>query len=223
MRFKKIQKKVNTSQIEAAIADFESRLNFEFVPVIANKSSYVEHISRIISLLLLILFIALIDFIFSSQLHDSWLSPVPFYFMSPLVSYFLGSVIDKSDTIDRFFISKKERIRQVQEHAELFFFRNQLHEVQSHNALLLYISVMERQIVLYHDRRISFDKMTSLNEELLQSLQKSFQNNDFEQGLLNCIQTLKTNLEVHPHYQRYQNSTLENFVPNKLHWLENEV
>lgn len=212
---------MNTSKIESAIADFESHLDFEFVPVIANKSSYVEHISWLMSLLLLILFIALIDFIFNYYLHDSWLSPVPFYFMSPIVSYFIGSLIDKSDIVDRFFISKKERIRQVQEKAELFFFKKQLHEVESHNVLLLYISVMERQIVLYHDRRISFDKMTALDEKLLHVLQESFQNNDFEQGLLLCIQTLKANLE--PHFQRYQNQTSENFVPNTLLWLENEL
>lgn len=224
MRFKKIQKKINTPKIEAAIADFESHLNFEFVPVIANKSSYVEHIGRIISLLLLILFIALIDFIFHYQLHDSWLSPVPFYFMSPIVSYFLGSVIDKSDMVDRFFISKKERIKQVQEQAELFFYKNQLHEVESHNVLLLYISIMERQIVLFHDRRISFDKMHALDEQLLLVLQESFQNNDFEQGLLRCIQTLKTNLESHTHFHRPpDDNKLENFVPNKLLWLENEI
>lgn len=212
---------MNTSKIEAAIADFESHLDFEFVPVIANKSSFVEHIGQMISLLLLILFIALIDFIFNNQLLDSWLSPIPFYFISPIVSFFMGSLIDKSDIVDRFFISKKERIRQVQEKAELFFFKNQLHEVESHNVLLLYISIMERQIVLYHDRRITFDKMNVLDEQLLHILQESFQNNDFEQGLLLCIQTLKTNLE--PHFQRNQDQTPENFVPNKITWLENEL
>ncbi len=221
MSFKRMQKKINTSKIETAIAEFESHLDFEFVPVIANKSSYVEHIGQMISLLLLILFIALIDFIFNNQLLDSWLSPIPFYFISPIVSYFMGLLIDKSDIVDRFFISKKERIRQVQEKAELFFFKKQLHEVESHNVLLLYISIMERQIVLYHDRRITFDKMNVLDEQLLHILQESFQNNDFEQGLLLCIQTLKTNLE--PHFQRTQDQTPENFVPNKITWLENEL
>lgn len=221
MSFKRIQKKMNVSKIESAIADFESHLDFEFVPVIAHKSSYVEHISWVMSLLLLILFIALIDFIFNYQLHDSWLSPIPFYFISPIISYFMGSLIDKSDVVDRFFISKNERIRQVQEKAELFFFKKQLHEVKSHNALLLYISIMERQIVLYHDRRISFDKMNVLDEQLLHILQDSFQKNDFEQGLLHCIQTLKTNLE--PHFKRPQDQTPENFIPNKIIWLENEL
>jgi len=218
MRFKNIKKRINSEKIEAAIADFESNLNFEFVPVIAQKSSYVEHIGWIISLLILILFIASVDLIFNYYLHDSWISPLPFYLLSPFASYLLGNWIDKSDFVDRFFISKNERIRQVQEKAELFFFKNQLHEVESHNVLLLYISVMERQIVLYHDHRITFDKMSSLDHELLKTLQASFKDNNYELGLLHCIQTLKQNLGSQ--FPRTKINSTHNLVPNKLLWLD---
>jgi len=217
MSYKKLQKKINSEIIEAAIADFESHVNFEFVPIIAKKSSYVEHIGWVLSLLLLILFIAVIDLIFHVFLHDSWISPLPFYLMSPVISTILGHWIDKSDVVDRFFISKSERSRQVAEKAELFFYKNSLHEVKSHNVLLLYISIMERQIVLYHDQRISFHNMEALDKELLQLLQEAFKNNDFERGLLNCIQSLKKNLE--PHFSHTQKDNKENFVPNKLLWL----
>ncbi len=218
MNFKLLKRDFDSKKLENAIADFESHLDFEFVPVIANKSSYVEHIGWVLSLLILIICLWLIDFTFNYLWIDSWLSPLPFYLLSPIFSYFLGFFIDKSDRVDRFFISQKERARQVQEKAELFFFRNQLHEVQSNNVLLLYISMMEKHIVLYHDQRVSFDKMNDLDQKLLKTLQNSFKKNQFEQGLLECLQILKQALE--PQFKRSSQENNPNFVPNKIIWID---
>ena len=98
--------------------------------------------------------------------------------------------------------------------------KHQLHELKSQNALLLYISVMERQIVLFHDPRMKFEKMRQIDQELLKILQESFKNKDFEAGLLKAIAHLKISLYPHFSYgeegRNAQKS--ENFVPNKLIW-----
>lgn len=208
MKFKKIKKSVNTHTIEAAIADFEHKLNFEFVPVIANRSCYTDHISWIISLYILIILIAL---------PNTWMPTFSLALLFLLISYFLVHFFDKSDTINRLFISKKEQTKQVQEQAELYFFRNRLHEIPSHNVLLLYISVMERQIVLYHDAKVTFPEMKSLNDELLRTLQNSFKQNNFEDGLLSSIKILSTRLEAS--FSRPDNASAVNHVPNKLIWI----
>lgn len=209
-----LMKKINQTKIEDAIADFESHADFEFIPVIANRSSYVEHISWVLSLLFLLLFIGLIDFVFATYLHDSYLSPMIFYMTSPFLAFLFGVMLDKSDWVDRFFISKRERIRQVQEKAERIFHKHQLHEVKSQNALLLYISVMERHIVLYHDPRIHFDKMQLIDQELLKILQSYFADKDYENGLLKAIEYLKN--ELSPYFPLKNGAKSENFVPNKL-------
>lgn len=211
-----LKRKINIKKIEEAIADFEKEVDFEFMPVIAKKSSYVEHISWVLSLLFLIFFIGLIDYTFANHLNDSYMSPFVFYVIAPFLAVLLGSLLDKSDWVDRFFITKAERTRQVQEKAERIFYKHQLHELKSQNALLLYISVMERQIVLFHDPRIKFEKMLQIDQELLKILQTSFKHNDFEQGLLNVIGHLKT--ELLPHFPIKRSSNSENFVPNKLIW-----
>lgn len=204
---------INSNKIEKAIEDFEKQVHFEFIPVIAKKSSYVEHISWVLSLLFLVFFIGLIDWVFSTYLHDSWMSKTPFYIAAPFVAFILGIILDKSDYVDRFFITKAERTRQVEEKAELVFYRHNFHKHS--NALMLYISVMERQIVLFHAPSIEFKDIKALDEELLKILQVSFKKSDFEDGLLKSIEHLKARLV--PHFAKIEPSS--NIVANKLIWL----
>lgn len=207
---------IDSQKIEKAIADFESQVDFEFLPVIARRSSYVEHISWVLSLLFLVLFIGLIDVLFVTVWADSWMSKTPFYVASPFAAFIFGILLDKSDWVDRFFITKAERVRQVREKAELTFYRQRLHELKSKNALLLYISEMERQIVIFHDPRIEFSEMQQLDEELIRVLQGYFKKHDFEQGLLKAIEHLQGALA--PHFPK--GASVANAVPNKLIWLD---
>ena len=207
---------INPEKIEKLIGEFESDLDFEFIPVIAKKSSYVEHISWVISLVLLLVFIALVEWYFAVHMSDSWISRWPIYAALPVLSFAFGVALDKSDLVDRFFISKRERSRQADEKAELFFYRRRLHELKSKNALLLYISLMERHIVLFHDPSIKFDQMEKIEQEMLSILQQSFKNGQFEKGLVDAISHLKTALL--PYFKRHE--PLENSFPNKLIWLK---
>lgn len=207
-------KRINSERIEKAVADFEKDLDFEFIPVIAEKSSYVGHVTWLISLLFIVFFFGLIDYLFLTVLHDSWISREPFYIMMPFAAFLLGWLLDQSDLVDRFFIPKAERVRQVEEKAELIFFRHRLHEVKSKNALMLYISVMERQIVLFPDPDMKFEQIKEINQQLIQKLQNSFKRSDYEEGLLLAIEHLKKALM--PHFSKAQ-ETSNNF-PNKLIW-----
>lgn len=209
-------KQINADKIEQAVADLEGSVDFELVPVIADKSSYVAHIPWLISLLLMVFFIGLIDWVFTGILHDSWMTKTPFYVAIPFLSIFFGVLLDKSDRIDRFFIPLEERRRQCLEKAELYFYRQRWHELKSKNALMLYISVMERQIVLFHDPRMQSAEIPRLEAEVLAILQASFKKHDFESGLLKAIEHLKQGLE--PHYAR-SGAEPQNVVPNKLIWL----
>lgn len=207
-------KKINTVLIEAAIENFEKQVDFEFVPVIAKKSSYVEHITWILSLLFLILFLGLTQFVFEKYFFDSWISSTPFYLAAPFCAFALAVIVDKSDRVDRFFISKAERVRQVQEKAELVFNKLRLGELKSENALLLYVSVMEKQIVLLPDPRLEYEKMKEIDEQLLKILQESFKKSDFETGLIKAIEHLKQCLA----HDFSKKSAVDNKVPNKLIW-----
>ena len=205
-----LQKKINTEEISKAIEHFERDIEFEFIPVIAEKSSYVEHIQWICSLFFLLLFEGTIDYFF----QDSYASKIPYYVAAPILGILLGTLLDKSDWIDRFFISKKERNRQVYEKAERIFYKKKLHESKTHNALLLYISVMERKIVLLPDPRSNIENIKQINEKLLALLQKAFKKNEYQQGLLEAIEQLRSEL-IHKHKKT---SDTPNQFSNKLIW-----
>lgn len=219
MFFLKKIKQIDQARIEAAIDDFEKEIDFEFIPVIAHQSSYVEHITWMITLILLVIFIGLIEILFQTYLSDSWMPHWPFYVAAPFVAFVFEFFLDKSDRIDRFFISPRQRAQQVHTAAELFFYRQRLHEVSSHNALMLYISVMERQIVLMPDPRHKFSGMETLTQEVLQKLQASFKKGDFETGLLQAIEHLQKTLATE--FKRTEVSA--NNVPNKLIWLDDRL
>jgi len=204
-------KDINTDKISKAIDDFERDVDFEFIPVITPKSSYVEHISWVISLLVLLTFVTFIDLFF----QGSYASKTPYFIVAPFLAVALGVLLDKLDFVDRFFISKSERNRQVFEKAERLFFRKKLHESKSQNAILLLISVMERRIVIFPDPRHSLENLQALNEKVLSILKKSFRQNEYEQGLLAAIEYLKSEL-IKKHKKTSQNS--ENQFSNKLIW-----
>lgn len=185
-------KSIDGLKIEKAIDDFEKQVDCELIPVITKQSSYVEHISWVISLLLLIFFIGLIDVF----LHDSWESRTIYFIVAPILATVLGHLLDKSDLVDRFFVSKKERNRQVMEKAQRIFFmkRNEAHK--SRQAILLFVSIMERRIVVFPDPAMKLEGLEQLQNQLLKIIQEDFKKGLFEQGFLDAIQYLKTELAV---------------------------
>lgn len=204
---------IDTKRIEAAIADFEKEVDFELVPVIAQSSSYTEHIGWMISLILILLCLALIDLSFS----NSWASKNWYYIATPFVSVILGHLLDKSDLVDRFFISNKARARQVFQRAQRIFYLKNLNELKRQNSLVLFISVMERKIVILPDPRIKFAGLNELQGKLLNLIQVEFKKGEFEQGFLKAIAFLQKELKVH--FPKGLSATTNEF-PNKLIWLE---
>ena len=204
-------KKIDESKIENAIADFENAVDFELVPVICEKSSYVEHITWILALILTAMFISILDY----YLQNSWSSRTLYYVIAIVIAVVLGHYIDKADFVDRFFISRHERQRQVLEKAQRIFFLKRLHETRSHHALLLYVSIMERQIVILPDPSMKLEGLAQLQEKLLKIVQNGFKAGQYEKGFLDAIQFLKTELATK---FPQTNKDHANLVPNKLIW-----
>ncbi len=210
--FHKIKfKKIDNKKIELAIADFEDSVDFELVPVISERSSFIEHTSWVISLTLIVIVISGIDY----WLQDSWINKTFIYIAAALVSVILGKLLSQVDVLNRFLISKSERSRQVTEKAQRIFSLKRLHETKSHHAILLYVSLMERQIVILPDPQMKLEGVNELQVKLLQIMRSGFANKQYEQAFLDAISYLKTELAG-----RFPqtNKNHENQLPNKLIW-----
>lgn len=208
---KKLKNKIDSAKIEAAITEFEKHVDFELVPVITPKSSYTDHIGWMISLILLLVFVSTIDLFFQS----SWASKTNYYIAAPFLAVILGHLIDKSDWIDRFFITKAERLRQCYEKAQRIFFLKQLHELKSHNSIVLFVSVMEKKIIVLPDPRLKLEGLDTLQQDLVKVISQEFSHGRYEVGFLKAIAFLQANL-TGPFPKKTQNS--ENQVSNKLIW-----
>lgn len=207
-------KEINAQNIENEIEKFESKVDFEFIPVIAHQSSYTEHVGWGLSLILSILLITLVEVVFAVFLHDSWAEKSLYFVGAVVLAIILTRFLSRLDSVKRLFISKSEKHRQVHEKAHLVFSTKRLQDIKSHNALLLYISIMEKHIVLLPDPRIKVQNIKQIDDELLVILQKNFKQQEYETGIIHAIQCIQSHLQEK--FPRH--GVAENTVPNKLIW-----
>lgn len=207
-------KEINSQTIENEIEKFESKVDFEFIPVIAHQSSYTEHVGWGLSLILSLFFIVLVEVIFAVFLHDSWTEKSLYLLGAVVLAIILTRFLSPLDAVKRLFISKSEKHRQVQEKAHLVFSTKRLQDIKSNNALLLYVSIMEKHIVLLPDPRIKVQNIKQIDDELLLILQKNFKQQEYETGILQAIQCIQSHLQEK--FPRL--GVAENTVPNKLIW-----
>ena len=211
MFLKRKIKSIDSQKIENAIHDFESAVDFELVPVISERSSFIEHIAWIVTLALVVLFISILD----QFLQDSWASRTVLYLVAIVLAVVLGHLANRFDVISRFFISKHERQRQVFEKAQRIFFLKRLNERKSHHALLLYISIMEKGIVILPDPSMKHEDFKGIERKLLVIVQAGFTTGKYEKSFLDAINFLKT--ELHAKYPQ-KKAQHENHLSNKLIW-----
>ena len=81
--------------------------------------------------------------------------------------------------------------------------------------MLLFVSLMERQIVILPDPQMKIEGLNQIQEKLLQVMQTGFAKKQYEQGFLDAIQYLKS--ELAPRYPQ-TNQNHQNLLPNKLIW-----
>lgn len=204
-------KKMKSENIEKAIADFESKVDFELVPVITESSSYREHVSWIITLILTIILIATVELIF----WDSWASKTIYYILIPIISIMLGRLFSEIQMFACLFISKKEQKRQVFEKCQRIFFLKNLNLLKNNNSIVLFVSIFERQILILPDPQLKIHNLDLIQNNMLKLLQDDFKQGQFEAGFLKAIQYLQQELIAY-FPKNKQNS--ENLVANKLIW-----
>jgi uncharacterized membrane protein len=127
----------------------------------------------------------------------------------------LGHLLDRTDWFDRFFISRPERHRQAFEKAQRIFFLNNLHQLKSANSMVLFISVMERKIIILPDPRLKLPGLDLLQQNLINVISAEFRKGNYEDGFLKAIRFLQT--ELSSQFPKNKQKS-ENQVANKLIW-----
>jgi putative membrane protein len=209
--------KINAEKIEAAIADFEKAVDFELVPVIAHSSTTTKHLKWLLSVIFMVVSLIGLETFLLTSWHN-WDAQDVFKCVATLfiISIGLGFLLARIPWLKRIAISAKDRHQIVQTKAEQVFLRKRLFATHAHQGLLLFISLKEHRIVVLPDFRSNFDGAQKLTEDVLKILQDDFKSGDYEKGLLEAIEYLKTTLA--PKFPKKSDASNENQLSNKLIW-----
>lgn len=202
--------------IENEIEKFESQVDFEFIPVVAQQSCSTEHVPWVLSLVFILSFISILQVIFEYFFYNVWYDRTLSYVGVVILAIVLSRFLSQYGFVQRLFISEKERCRQVHEKAQSIFFMRRLSEVKSKNALLVFVSIMERRIEILPDPRVQMNGLNEMTNHAVNLLRTAFKEQNYEQGFTAVIQYIQGQLrEKFP-----RQAPGENLVSNKLIWCD---
>jgi len=180
-------------QILAKLKEVESLVDVELIPMIVKRSSVVRHVPVLIFLVLLFL-IFLIDL--KSRFWLPWYFEVVLMVALIVGFFFLSLSLAKIPFLQRFLTSDADEEIQVQNRAELEFFRGKFHRTEKRDAILLMLSLMEQRAFIYSDENVkalfSDDEKAKIKEVLSQGLKKGAAHLAFIDAMELILSVLKT-------------------------------
>lgn len=132
-------------QINLKIVEIEQRTSIELVPMIVRRSSTVGHVVTILYLLLCLCTL-IASFILYLIAEVEIPSLISFEILFVILNWFLASWLSKKSFFQRLLTTVDDRVHQVSKRAEIEFLENRLTLLPNQNAVLLMISLMERQV-----------------------------------------------------------------------------
>lgn len=158
------------TEIENAVIRAEKKTSGEIVPVLIRQSASYFHIPFVLFLALTIAF---------KGLH------VPLYPLAALVAAVLLSQI----RFVRSALSWREDIsRQVNQRAELEFFRSRINQTQAQTGILLFLSFEERQAVVLADAGINQHCKEETWNEIINILTSSIRAGKLKDGIVKAVE-----------------------------------
>ena len=181
-------------QIEAAIADAESRTSGEIVPVLVRRSSTIGHVP-LIAFSLLLLGVLLSDL----PVYLSWLGGPHWLWLgaSWLLAFGLAMVASRLDATQRLLTPQIDQIKQVEMRAEVEFYEHGVGQTEGNTGILLYVSLMEHRAVVLADHAIAEKVDGHVWQELVDLMIEGVKRGEFAEGMTQAIQRCSALLEPH--------------------------
>jgi len=199
---------VEIEQISQTVHKVEAQVQAEIIPMIVMRSSAVGHVTPLIMLNLMLVFIPLEFYYFQWSLDfNLWLG------FSVLGAYLLARWASCKLWVQRIFTSDADETAQVWRRAELEFYRQKTHHTKDRNGILLFVSIMERKAVLLADETIArefpADTWAPIVQEFSLSLKAGHWGEGFQKTLERCRELLA---EKFPSRNGQPRNELANFL-----------
>lgn len=175
----------DVSELSEAVAKAEKSTTGEIVPMIVERSSLVDHLPMMLIPWFLVL-------LFFPQVHE-WptfhgMGETNALMILSVAAILGGYFLCQLPWVQRMLLSAKARDFQVDERAELEFYEHGLHKTKGRTGVLLFVSLMERRVVVLADEQIANkvpkDTWNALCVEMTEALRRG----QAAQGMNRAIQ-----------------------------------
>jgi putative membrane protein len=180
-------------QVEAAIAQAEKRTSGEIVPIIIKSSSTTDHVSIIVVLITFACLLLTDPIQFTELTVSTWLIQTGYAGLAILLS----GVMARSQMVQRALVSPSDRNEQVYLRAKVEFFQAGLNITQGQTGILIFVSMLEKQVVVLADKAISDKLPESTWEDVVSLITTGIKNKSLQQGLCEGIRKCGDILEGH--------------------------
>ncbi len=182
-------------KISDIVAEAEKSTEGEIVPIIVRRSSAVGHVKWILTSLMTLVFV-IAETVYIQNHWDSlsvMAPPVAF------ILFYLSSVyLAKIPWFQRVLTPNEDEISQVHARAELEFYRTQMKKTTKRTGILIFVSVMERRVVILADEGIAAHYQTETWDEIVRLMTDEFKKGQvyvgFEKAIKKCGEILQSHL-----------------------------
>lgn len=196
--------------VEEAIYKAELKTSGELVPVVVESSSTTGHVP-----LVLVLFLNLLAFSLSA---DVWLEDtfalthtlsVVLLILGTLIT---GTILSRFYFFQRLATPRADQNQQVIQRAELEFYENQIHHTENATGILIFISLMERQVVVLGDSVIDHKLKNEQWSDIVQTILKGVKKKNLAKGLVDGLEQSGQLLAQHFPIQANDKNELRNHL-----------
>jgi putative membrane protein len=182
---KRYLKESDIAKISEAVRLAETKTSGEIIPMIVRQSTPTGHIPIIYGLLIFcsLLIIDLETSLSNWDVNYMWTLPTV-----AIGSFLVGTVVSKFNWTKRLFLSNRDMQAEVMERAELEFYRGRFNETAAHTGVLIFVSLLERRVVVLADKGISVRLSQSTWDDVVGVMTENLKQQDFLSGMTKAIQ-----------------------------------
>ena len=183
------------SKITSIVAEAERTTEGEIVPIIVRRSSAVGHVKWILTSMMTLIFVIAQ----AVYIHNHWdrmnimAPPIAF-----ILFYFASIYLAKIPWFQRVLTPNEDEVAQVHARAELEFYRTQMKKTTKRTGILIFVSMMERRVVILADEGIAAHYPMETWEEIVRLMTDEFKKGrvyeGFEKAIKRCGDILKSKL-----------------------------
>lgn len=182
-------------KIEAAVSHAESKTSGEIVPVIVSRSSTAGQAGTLLFFILFSLALVIEEICQTYQPHSHFIIIIVGLLLWPLSVW-----LARSYKVQRLLCLKEDLQQQVMTRAELEFFRCHVNKTQDRAAILIFVSLFERQAIVLADQKIGHHLPPETWQEIVNALIVNVREGKAGDGFVAAIE--KSGIILAEHFPR---------------------